>query len=143
MGGGRLRACAGRSPTPRSPLVIPMPSRHSCALSSFLRPLVIPAQAGTYAASKLQLPPTVLPYSRRTKVRAMPTSLRANRPRVSGAASHPDHALNKPEQIRTNLNIAAAHSPSFLRRQEPTRAPTNSPKKIHPSPLLADLRITP
>ena len=34
----------------------------------------------------------------------MPTSPRANRPRTSSATIHPDHTLNNPEQIRTNLN---------------------------------------
>ena len=211
MGGGRLRASAGRSPTPRSPLVVPAPlSVVPAPLSvipapspSFLRrqeptrahathlppihpsplpggrlgggwevasrrrplsptprsPLVIPAQAGTCAASKLQLPQPCYHGLGERKCDQMPASLRANRLRTSGATIHPDHAPNNPEQIRTNLNVAersdqigrspgsplnsrkktnlntvAAHSPSFLRRQEPTRAPTNSPKKIHPSP---------
>ena len=104
------RACAPRSPTPaplRHPHALPVtpapspsrlrPLRHSCA-----------------GRNPPELPPT-RPNSpqpcyhtpRRTKVRAMPTSPRANQPRTPGATIHagsPSITLNNPEQIRTNLN---------------------------------------
>ena len=77
-----------------------------------------------------------------------PTDAEAPTPRPRARPRHVLLPARIPAQARNPAPLSvipAPPSPSFLRRQEPaaapahqapTHAPTNSPKKIHPSPLL-------
>ena len=81
----------------------PPPNRHSChphpscprpPLPSFLR----------RQEPRTPTPSNRATISRRTKVRPMPTSPPTTQAITPSTTIHPEHTLNNPEQIRTNLN---------------------------------------
>ena len=93
MGGGKPRASTpARAPPRHFPSVSPTP---------FFRPASTdrnPHEPPTFP-NRAMIP-------RRTKVRSMPTSPRANQPRASDATIHTGSPPNNPEQIRTDPNTA-------------------------------------
>ena len=82
-----------------------------------------------------QLPPTVLPSHRRTKVRSMPTSP-PTQPRTPSTTIHAGSPPNNPEQIRTNLN--KPERPRTLRPdREASRITQNPPDQKKPEQARA------
>ena len=121
MGGGMPRASTpARAPPRHFPSVSPTP---------FFRPASTdrnPHEPPTFP-NRAMIP-------RRTKVRSMPTSPRANQPRASDATIHTGSPPNNPEQIRTDPNTA--EHPDQI---EPAHgAPPNNPEQIRTDPNTAE-----
>ena len=133
MGGGRLRASVADRAAPRSSMPLPLSplrlSRHSCAgrnppqhprlLPQFIPP---PSQGGGEVGGQR---PRASVADRAAPRSSMPLPLSPLRLLRHSYAS---------PVIPTPLPSFLRPSPSFLRRQEPTPAPT-PPSPIHPSPL--------
>ncbi len=148
MGGGRHRA-AHQAPLAAPTLLppfLPPPTVMPAPKSSFLRPHPRHSCAGRNRAR--QLPQTVLPYPEERKFEPMPTSPPTTQPRTPNTTIHPEHTLNNPEQIRTNLNKPEHRQTPRPDRTTPkiTQNPPDQKKPEQaraPSPTVAPAPLPP